>query len=136
MVREKYTQQIWILLAESFPTVVSKVSQPLWFVKKLIFCRLVLDVQSSCMNFGIVRRNYVGIVQVQLHIPKYKKITRGPKRGTAGLEPQCTHMKNNFRKKQKVYDDSEITIRKLSARRLQICFGYFCKINFQSLFSK
>ena len=37
MIREKYTKQIWILLAESFLLVVSKVSQPLWFVGKLIF---------------------------------------------------------------------------------------------------
>ena len=37
MIREKYTQQIWILLAESFSSVVSDLSQPLWFVGKLIF---------------------------------------------------------------------------------------------------
>ena len=47
MITEKYTQQIWILLAESFSSVVSDLSQPLWFVLKLIFCRLVLDAQSS-----------------------------------------------------------------------------------------
>ena len=48
MIREKYTQQIWILLAESFSSVVSDLSQPLWFVKTIFFCRLVFDVQSSC----------------------------------------------------------------------------------------
>ena len=47
MITEKYTQQIWILLAKSFSSVVSDLSQPLWFVLKLIFCRLVLDDQSS-----------------------------------------------------------------------------------------
>ena len=48
MIAEKYTQQILILLAESFSSVVSDLSQPLWFVLKLFF-RLVLDVQSSCI---------------------------------------------------------------------------------------
>ena len=38
MITEKWTQQIWILLSESFPTVVSKVSQPFWFIGKLMFC--------------------------------------------------------------------------------------------------
>ena len=37
MITEKYPQQIWILLAESFSSVVSDLSYPLWFVKKLIF---------------------------------------------------------------------------------------------------
>ena len=34
-------------------TVVSKVSYPFWFVGKLIFCRLVLDVQSSCTLYPL-----------------------------------------------------------------------------------
>ena len=42
MVREKYTQQIWILLAESFSSVVSDWSYPLWFVGNLIFVGLYL----------------------------------------------------------------------------------------------
>ena len=37
MITQKYTQQIQILLAESFSSVVSDLSQPLWFVKKIIF---------------------------------------------------------------------------------------------------
>ena len=49
MITEKYTKYIWILLAESFSSVVSDLSQPFWFVGKLLFCRLVLDVQSSCI---------------------------------------------------------------------------------------
>ena len=48
MITQKYTQQIQILLAESFSSVVSDLSQSLWFAKKIFFCRLVLDVQSSC----------------------------------------------------------------------------------------
>ena len=52
MIPEKYTQQIWILLAESLSSVVSNLSQPFWFVGKLIFCRLMLDVQSSCIWAG------------------------------------------------------------------------------------
>ena len=35
MIPEKYTQQIWILLAESFSSVVSDLSQILWFVKEI-----------------------------------------------------------------------------------------------------
>ena len=52
MIREKYTQHIWILLAESFLSVVSDLSWPFWFVGKLCFCRLVLDVQSSCSQLS------------------------------------------------------------------------------------
>ena len=48
MIAEKHTQQIWILLAESFLSVVSELSQPFWFVGKLIFRVRLADRQSSC----------------------------------------------------------------------------------------
>ena len=50
MPKQKESKQIWIFLVKSFPTVVSKVSQPFWFVGKLIFRWLVLDVKSSCIS--------------------------------------------------------------------------------------
>ena len=50
MITENGTHDIWIFLVESFPTVVSKVSQPFWFVGKLIFRVRPEDRQSSCMR--------------------------------------------------------------------------------------
>ena len=53
MITENETRKIWILLAESFPTVVSKVPYVTLLVRwQIIFCRLVLGVQSSCMCSG------------------------------------------------------------------------------------
>ena len=34
MITENGTQKIWILLAESFPMVVSELSQPFWIIGK------------------------------------------------------------------------------------------------------
>ena len=89
MIREKYTQQIWILLAESFSSVVSDLSQPIWFVGKLIFCRLVLDIQTSCKNyvqyycviadiFGLMLvtfdgRASIGVLETPPKAPEYSK---------------------------------------------------------------
>ena len=50
MPKQKWTGQNQILLAESFPTVVSKMSQPIWFAGKLICRVFLLGVQSSCMR--------------------------------------------------------------------------------------
>ena len=61
MITEKYSQQIWILLTESFSSVVSDLSQPFLFVGNLIICRLVLDVQSSCTykdDYNIEANNF------------------------------------------------------------------------------
>ena len=40
--------------------------------------------------------------------------------------PSRRTQKINLPANQKGYDNSETTIRKLSARRIQICFDYFC----------
>ena len=48
--------------------------------------------------------------------------------------PSRNTRKINCRMNQKGYDNSETTVGKLSARRIQICFDYFCKIHFWSLF--
>ena len=52
MPKQKWTGQNRILLAESFPTVVSKVSYTFWFVGKLIIRVRVADQQSSCILRG------------------------------------------------------------------------------------
>ena len=41
-----------------------------------------------------------------------------------------SRQKNNLPANQKGYDTFETTVGKLSARRIQICFDYFCKIYF------
>ena len=48
MITENGTRRIWILLAESFPTVVLELSWPFWFAGKLIFRVCLADRQSSC----------------------------------------------------------------------------------------
>ena len=45
----KNSQQIWILLAESFPTVVSDLSQPFCFVRALIFVCVSLITNSAVL---------------------------------------------------------------------------------------
>ena len=49
MPKQKWSGKIWILLAESFPMVASKVSQPIWFVCKLITRVRPQEKQSSCI---------------------------------------------------------------------------------------
>ena len=50
----KKSQHIWILFAESFPMVVSELSQPFRFVRESIVCVFILEVQSSCMHGGVL----------------------------------------------------------------------------------
>ena len=45
----------------------------------------------------------------------------------------ASRQKINLPMNQKGYDNFETTMRKLSARRIQICFYYFCKIHFWPL---
>ena len=54
---QKYTQQIWILLAESFPMVVSGLSYPFRFVQELIsrvftYTGGVIQLYFSCYSRG------------------------------------------------------------------------------------
>ena len=46
----KKTKLIWILLAESFPTVVSELSYPLRFFRELFFCVRISYAQSSSLK--------------------------------------------------------------------------------------
>ena len=50
---QKQSEQIWIF-AESFPTVVSELPQPITVFSGIIFCRLVLGVQSSCRTSSTI----------------------------------------------------------------------------------
>ena len=47
----KCAQLHWMRLAETFPMVVSECKSRLRLVGKLIFCPVLLEVQSSCSNF-------------------------------------------------------------------------------------
>ena len=49
-----------------------------------------------------------------------------PESLTAGLDVQYEPTKNNLPTNQKGYDTFETTAGMLSARRIQICFDYFC----------
>ena len=55
---------------------------------------------------------------------------------TAALSAQYEPTKNQLPENRKGYDNFETTVGKLSARRIQICFDYFCKIHFWPPFSK
>ena len=69
----KNSSKIWTILFEIFPCVVSNLSQPFWFVGKLIFCVSLLGVQSSCtssqcvdapniVNLGHISSQYVDVM--------------------------------------------------------------------------
>ena len=57
-------------------------------------------------------------------------------KSTAGLNAQYETTKNNSRTNRKGYDNSETTIGKLSARRIQIFWVRFCIMIFGLLFFK
>ena len=51
-----------------------------------------------------------------------------------GWTPSARTQKNDLPANQKDYGKSGTTYEKLSAKRIQICFDYFCKIHFWLLF--
>ena len=72
--------------------------------------------------------------KVLLHISYSRKVIKCFP--TAELDTQHEHTKINSRKNWKGCDSFETTAGKLSARKIQICFDYFCKNHVWLLFFK
>ena len=74
--------------------------------------------------------SFVVCVGLSIHIctrsSKYAQLDWTPSRNT----------KNNLPTNRKGYDNSEPTVGKLLARRIQLFFDYFCKINVDLFFFK
>ena len=64
---------------------------------------------------------------------KVRKLCSSRDKSTAGLDAQYEPTKINSRKNRKSYNNPEITVGKLSKKRIQICSSYFCKNYFWPL---